>query len=446
MKRFVASILTVVMIGASFTGCGNNNNASPRNGAASGSNSVDNIIAQAEKMSNDELFKKAIAESNGKTMYGIGNSSRGATAGTNFVNKLKSIDSSYTGKVEWSQPKNNSIFTLLTSDIQSQQHTYSMTLIQDGNQIQSKMLNTGYLRNFIPKDWASAQGVDAAKDSKPFALQAQAKVFAFNNLGGASYTNCWDFVYQNIHPLFMGVNSEPVGKNFLYMLTDSKYCDLMKSAFDALPNDKKAYFQKTVDSVENEASTLGLSSPNAKYSLAWIKLWCQQYNKQTDDGPVCTQLVTKGAAGQCALLVNSKFRSVEESATSSKKNCTVAVYQDNYKGIGGYSYKHYLQVLKTSPLPWTACAFISYMTTDKDGYVAWGKDIGSYSSNPSIMQDHSTDRYVKGVDTFPVKNDKPFSWWSSDNGGRLVIEDPAYCAKVAGQMSDWIDSNTNGKG
>lgn len=54
---------------------------------------------------------------------------------------------------------------------------------------------------------------------------------------------------------------------------------MMKSAFDALSSDKKAYFQKTVDSVAGEASTLGLISANAKCSLAWIKLWCQQYNK-----------------------------------------------------------------------------------------------------------------------------------------------------------------------
>ena len=434
------------MVGSLFVGCANKNDTADAKNSTSSQNSVDKIIDQAQKMSNVELFKKAIKESKGKTMYGIGNSSRGATAATNFVAKLKSIDPSYNGKVEWSQPKNNSIFTLLSSDIQSAQHTYSMTLIQDGNQIQSKMLNTGYLKNFIPKEWANSTGVDKKRDGDPFALQAQAKVFAFNNVGGTKYNNSWDFVYKDIHPLFMGVNSEPVGKNFLYMLTENKYCNMMKVAFDALSSDKKAYFQKTIDEVSGDASKLGLTSPNAKYSLAWIKLWCQQYNKQTDDGPICTELVTKSATDQCALLVNSKFRSVEESASSSKKNVTIAVYQDNYKGIGGYTYKHYLQVLKTSPLPWTACAFIAYMTTDKNGYAAWGKDMGSYCSNPNIMQDHSKDGYVNGINTFAVKNDKPFTWWTSDNGGRLVIEDPVYCAKVSGQMSDWIDAIVGGKG
>ena len=182
MKRFLASALAVLMVGASFSGCAKQQTAQGAGGSAASQNNVDKIIAQAETMSNDQLYKKAIEESKGKTMYGIGNSSRGATAGTNFVKKLQSIDSSYNGKVEWSQPKNNSIFTLLTSDVQSAQHTYSMTLIQDGNQIQTKMLNTGFLKNFIPKDWASANGVDQKANGTPFALQTLNKVFVYNNV------------------------------------------------------------------------------------------------------------------------------------------------------------------------------------------------------------------------------------------------------------------------
>ena len=41
---------------------------------------VEEVIAQAQTMTNEELYAKAIEESNGKTLYGIGNSSRGKTA------------------------------------------------------------------------------------------------------------------------------------------------------------------------------------------------------------------------------------------------------------------------------------------------------------------------------------------------------------------------------
>lgn len=430
MKRFLYDLLFVIVAGAMLSGCATLYAAQP---------DAAKIIAEAEKLPVQELYRRAIQESNGKTLYGIGNSSRGATAATGFLELLRSIDPSYTGKIEWSQPKNNSIFTLLNADVKSSTHTYSMTLIQDGNQIQSKMLNTGNLLNYIPKEWREAKGTSIRDNGKPFALQTLNKIFMFNNRGNKTYTNCWDFVDKGAKPLFMGVDSEPVGKNFLYMLTMDKYADYLKSAFDALPGEKREYFKKTVDGVAGDAKSLGLTAPNAKYALAWIKLWCQQYNEKTDDGPICNQLVTASAAGEAGLLVYSKLRSVEESAAASVNNITVAAYQDNYAGIGGYAYKHYLQVLKTSPLPWTSCAFIAYMTTTKDGFYAWGKDMGGYSSNPGINQDHSKDGYVNGVNKFPAKNDRGYDWWLSATGGRLVVEDPAYCSKVSFNMSDWID-------
>ena len=52
---------------------------------ASAEETVADIIAQAQTMTNEELYKKAIEESNGQVMYGIGNSSRGKTAGASFT-------------------------------------------------------------------------------------------------------------------------------------------------------------------------------------------------------------------------------------------------------------------------------------------------------------------------------------------------------------------------
>ncbi|HHT07996.1 MAG TPA: hypothetical protein GX006_05805 [Clostridiales bacterium] len=401
--------------------------------------SVEEVIKQAEQMTNEELFKKAIEESKGKVLYGIGNSSRGKTAGASFIAMLQEMDPSYDGIIEWSQPKSNSIFTTLNADIKSAKHIYAMTLIQDGNQIQSKMLDTGNLLNFIPKEWREAEGVDVEANGHPLALQTLNKIFMFNNVGGDTFMNSWDFVKEGQSPLFMGVNSELVGKNFLYMLTHEKYANYVKDAFDALSEEDKAYFQPFVDEVAEDAVYLGLEAENAKYALAWIKLWCQQYNEETDDGPISNILVTRSAKGQTGLLVYSKLRSIEESPESSVNNITVAAYQDGYQGFGGYAYKHYLQVVKTSPLPWTACAFIAYMTTTQEGFSAWGKDIGGYSANPACNQDHSMDGYVDGENKFDAKNDRGYDWWLSADGGRLVVEDPAYCSQVSFDLGDWID-------
>ena len=55
----------------------------------------------------------------------------------------------------------------------------------------------------------------------------------FNNTGSKTYDNCWDFVAEGEHGLFMDIDSEVVGKNFLYMLTSDTYSAWLKEAFDA---------------------------------------------------------------------------------------------------------------------------------------------------------------------------------------------------------------------
>ena len=234
----------------------------------------------------------------------------------------------------------------------------------------------------------------------------------------------------------------------------------MKDAYDKLNATDKAYFQTTIDELADEANEFGLGA-NGKYALAWIKLWVNSYNEQTDDGPISNILTTNSATDQFGLLVYSKLRSVSETDTVSANNVTVAAYQQGeelydgitYEGIGGFGYCHYLFITDNSPLPWTACAFNAYMTivnqeaaTDADkiaGFSAWGKDMGGYSANPALAQlnetvyKHKKAGYVEGVNKFDAKNDRGFEWWTTT--GKLVIEDPDYCAKVAFTVGSWIE-------
>lgn len=407
---------------------------------------IDAIIKEAEGMSMEELAKKAIEESNGKTFYGVGNSSRGKSALPLFIAYLQTIDPNYNMEFEWQQPKNNKIFEQLTADSLKDTGTFAMTLIQDGNQIKSKMVDTDILKTFIPKEWAEANGTTADAYSGYLPLQTLNKVFMYNSTGSAEFKNCWDFIYKNQHPLYMDIDSELVGKNFLYMLTEDKYAGMLKDAYDALDDEHKAYFDPTIQEVASDADDFGLGE-NGKYALAWIKLWVENYNAQTDDGPICNTLVDKSAKDQSGLLVYSKLRSVEESATVSVNNIKVAAYQDGYKGIGGYGYNHYLFLTKNSPLPWTACAFMTYMTCTEDGFSAWGKDMGGYSSNPKVAEQiEATYNHAKGgyndagEDAFPAKDDRGYDWWTTT--GELVLEDPEYCADAAFGVGSWIETLT----
>ena len=155
MKKFIV-ILTVLCLTFSLFANGGKEAATTKELSR-----VQQVIKDAEAMSLEELAKKAIEESNGATFYGVGNSSRGKTALPLFIAYLQSIDSSYTLNYEWQQPKENSIFEMLSSDSQKATGTFAMTLIQDGNQIESKMVKTGILDNFIPLECAKANGTTA---------------------------------------------------------------------------------------------------------------------------------------------------------------------------------------------------------------------------------------------------------------------------------------------
>ena len=436
MKKLLLVMLSVVLALTTLVGC-----SSGEKQTEVEKSEVQKIIEEAQTMTLEELAKKAIEESNGAKFYGVGNSSRGKTALPLFIDYLKTIDSSYNMEFEWQQPKNNKIFEQLTADGLKEKGTFAMTLIQDGNQIESKMVQTGVLDTFIPKEWAEANNTTAADYAGYLPLQTLNKIFEYNCVNEAkSYTNCWDFVAEGEHGLFMDINSEIVGKNFLYMLTRDDYATMLKEAYDKLPAEKQAYFKATIDAVESDAKDLGLGE-NGKYALAWIKLWVNSYNAVTDDGPICETLVKKSAVDQFGLLVYSKVRSIEETDEVSVNNVKVAAYQDGYEGIGGYAYCHYLFVTDNSPLPWTACAFIAYMTETVDGFSAWGKDIGGYSSNPTVAEGteakfhHSTGESSKVA--CETTMDKGYDWWTTT--GKLVVEDPKYCASVAFTVGSWIE-------
>lgn len=449
-------MLSVSMLAAMLSACGSSKKAAETKETGETSqmqqqemealDGVDAIIAEAQGMTLEELAHKAIEESNGKTFYGVGNSSRGKTAIPLFIAYLQSLDPNYSMEFEWQQPKNNKIFEQLSADSMKESGTFAMTLIQDGNQIKTKMVDTNILKTFIPKEWAQANQTTAEAYEGYLPLQTLNKVFMFNNTGSASFHNCWDFVAKDHHALYMDIDSELVGKNFLYMLTQETYATWLKEAYDALDADKKSYFDPVIQEVAQDAEDFALGE-NGKYALAYIKLWVENYNAQTDDGPICNTLVDASAKDQSGLIVYSKLRSVEESASVSVKNITVAAYQDDYKGIGGFGYNHYLFLTKNSPLPWTACALINYITCTGDGFSAWGKDMGGYSANPDVAKvTEETFHHQKGgqneagEDVFPAKNDRGYAWWTTE--GQLVLEDPEYCANAAFGVGSWIETLT----
>ena len=103
-KRILSLALAGTMLAVSLAGCGSKTTTTPTEGTTAAKaeqpaatdaaqpeteapkvddanlSEVEKIIKEAEGMSMEELAKKAIEESNGKTFYGVGNSSRGKSA------------------------------------------------------------------------------------------------------------------------------------------------------------------------------------------------------------------------------------------------------------------------------------------------------------------------------------------------------------------------------
>ena len=125
---------------------------------------------------------------------GVGNSSRGKSALPLFIEYLQSIDPSYTMEFEWQQPKNNKIFDQLTADSLKDTGTFAMTLIQDGNQIESQDGADRHSGHLHPQGVGRGQRHHRRRLPRAILpLQTLNKVFMYNNTGSKTYDNCWDF-------------------------------------------------------------------------------------------------------------------------------------------------------------------------------------------------------------------------------------------------------------
>ena len=245
----------------------------------------------------------------------------------------------------------------------------------------------------------------------------------------------------------MDFRNETVGRNFLIRLTKQEHASVVKKAYDALPaGDLKNAADEALKYVRDKkiAKLYKVDSTDGEYALAWDKLVVENNSYNNDDGPIRTALSNKSNAGKNGLLVYSKLRKITESKDASVNNVDVVAYNPNYIGVGGYAYKHYCQIFKNAKYPYAACAFSHFITCTKDGFYAWGKDMGCYPINSTVGIDHSksgqgwkiynpeTGQVDKVIEA-KTRNDKGWSYWKD----KLVEEEPEYSSGHAG-LAAWF--------
>ena len=359
-------------------------------------------IIDAENLTYSELVAKAKEEVGENTVIVYGNSSQLEKALTKFTEE--------TGiKVESHKEGDADLYTHLSSAFQSGQYICDMALLQDGNLLQTQMLDSGYMTNFVPKD---VKELVADDDETPMAAVYLNKVFMYNNTDGTDagkltnyITNVWQLAGTSAdeghisNPSFKAPSTENVNMNFLAMLTSPTWVAKLEAAYESFYGAK---YDGSKDSFEN-------------IGYKWVAEFLTNSQAHSSDGTACKD-TAKGQSGSVALVNYNKIKDLKETGVGSQDVANLSfpsleLGDTKVAGFGGFCYKMYSMVASNAKYPYAACALVNYITSKAGFENAWGTLAGYYSTNSS---------------TSIASNDKPIAWWKD----RLVIEDPAYVASV----------------
>lgn len=391
MKKIVPLVLAACTI---LTGCN-------RGGTGGNSNLKNETIIAAEGMTYDELLAKAKEEVGNGTVSVYGNSSQ-------LEKALKKFTEETGIKVSNTKEGDADIYNHLSTAFQSNTYIADMVLLQDGNMLQSEMLDPGYLLNFIPKE---ASGTIADDDTVPMAAVYLNKIFMYNNFNAEGtehslknyITNVWQLAGTAAdkghiaNPSFKTPTTENVNMNFLVMLTSDAYVAKLKTAY-------KNFYGK--DYVEEKAYK------NIGYK--WVAEFLKNSQAHSSDGTACKD-VAKAKGGTIALVNYNKIKDLKGDDVYGAENVnnlsfpSLELGDKKVNGFGGFCYKMYSMVAANAKYPYAACALVSYITSKAGFENAWGAKAGYYSTNST---------------TKIASNDKEIAWWKE----RLVVEDPEVVA------------------
>lgn len=391
MKKIVPLVLAACTI---LTGCNHG-------GTGGNSNLKNETIIAAEGMTYDELLAKAKEEVGNGTVSVYGNSSQ-------LEKALKKFTEETGIKVNNTKEGDADIYNHLSTAFQSNTYIADMVLLQDGNMLQSEMLDPGYLLNFIPKE---ASGTIADDDTVPMAAVYLNKIFMYNNFNAEGtehslknyITNVWQLAGTAAdkghiaNPSFKTPTTENVNMNFLVMLTSDAYVAKLKTAY-------KNFYGK--DYVEEKAYK------NIGYK--WVAEFLKNSQAHSSDGTACKD-VAKAKGGTVALVNYNKIKDLKGDDVYGAENVnnlsfpSLELGDKKVDGFGGFCYKMYSMVAANAKYPYAACALVSYITSKAGFENAWGAKAGYYSTNKT---------------TKIASNDREIAWWKE----RLVVEDPEVVA------------------
>ena len=374
MKRFLSLFLVLALVCSL--------------GLSASAESVQEALAAAASMSNEDLYAKAKAEiAAGAQLNFYSTTSFAEKAAANFEEAYPDL----AGKVIYAEIDDGETYTRLTNQIGSGvKDSPDMALVQNGPDLKVNLLEDGLSFSYFP---------DALKGVVPAAYQDPPVVTFINSLmiynnreGSVKVSNVWQLVEPewNGKVFFKDPTNETVNLNFLIMLTSPEWTEKMAAAYEA-------YYGKPWEKGEFESA-----------SYQWIDGFLKNVNYTFTSASKIATGIASGVPGNLGIFVFSKLRKVDE---NDRPNLTVLQFENDVNCFSGFMYNVYATVCSDTDCPYTCALFINWLLSEEGfaGPKSWNSSQGYYSPNTTIGK-------PEGLE------DQPYAYWD----GKLVFEDLNY--------------------
>ena len=372
MKRFLSLALALVMVLCLVP--------------AASADSVQDALAAAAKMTNEELYAKAKEEAAaGAQLKFYSTTSFAEKAAANFMEAYPELALIY------NEIDDAETYTILGNTIGSGvKDTADMGLTQNGPDLKTYLLDEGLAYTYFPE---SMKDVIEEKNQDPAIVTYINSLLIYHNGNGSvGLTNVWQLVEPEWKDkvFFKNPLNETVNINFLIMLTSPEWNAKLEAAYQSRYG--KAWEKGKFDSCALEFIDAFLKNVNYTYTSA---------SKMAAG-------IASGAPGNMGLFVFSKLRKVDE---ADRGNLTILEFENPVDGFSGFMYPIYATVYKDTDCPYTCALFINYLLSEEGfaGPKSWNSSQGYYSPNKTILKPEDIE-------------DEAYDYWTEC----LVFEEKTY--------------------
>lgn len=374
MKRVFALLISALLVFSAF-------------GAAS-AETVEEALAAAASMTNEELYAKAQEEmAAGAQLNFYSTTSFAEKAAENFMTDYPAL----AGKIVYAEIDDGETYTILTNTIGSGvKDSADMALTQNGPDLKTFLLDEGLSYAYFPD---ALKDVVEEKNQDPAIVTFINSLFIYHNgEGSVNFSNVWELTEEawKDRIFFKDPTKETVNLNFLIMLTSPEWTERLAAAYEA-------HYGKAWESTEFESA-----------AYEWIDGFLKNVNYTYTSASMMATGIASGAPGNMGLFVFSKLRKVDE---ADRGNLTVVQFENDVDCFSGFMYPIYATVCKDTECPYTCALFINYLLSQEGfaGDKSWNSSQGYYSANTTIEKPEDIE-------------DEAYGYWAD----KLVFEDLNY--------------------